>query len=173
MGKCWSCAAEVGEINTCPKCGVDLSSQTRSINLSSFRSTPTPAPAGHPPTEVGGSLSETDGHAVSELPADCALLIVKRGPQAGSRFLLDADQITVGRASNNEIFLDDVSVSRKHAVFQRVLGSDGVVRFSVSDVGSLNGTYVNRDRIDSLELASGDEVQIGKFRLVFYPGVSR
>lgn len=79
----------------------------------------------------------------------------------------------MGRASENEIFLDDVSVSRKHALFERSIDANGLAHFTVSDVGSLNGTYVNRDRIDSLELASGDEVQIGKFRLVFYPGVSR
>ena len=171
MAHCWSCAEEVGDLNICPKCGADLSSETRALNLTSLRSTPTPTPIEHPPS--GANLSDNDGRAVSELPADCALLIVKRGPQAGSRFLLDSDHVTVGRASDNEIFLDDVSVSRKHAFFQRVSRPDGAVRFSVSDIGSLNGTYVNRNRIDSLELASGDEVQIGKFRLIFYPGVVR
>ena len=171
MAHCWSCAAEVGELSICPKCGADLSSQTRAINLTSLRSTPTPAPVELKASTV--DLTASDDLAISELPANCALLIVKRGPQAGSRFLLDADQTKVGRASKNEIFLDDVSVSRKHAVFQRVSGPEGSVRFSVSDVGSLNGTYVNRDRIESMELSSGDEVQIGKFRLIFFPGVMR
>ena len=173
MAHCWSCAAEVGDLITCPKCGADLSSQTRAINLTSLRSTPTPAPVPVERKASADDLTDADGLAISELPANCALLIVKRGPQAGSRFLLDADETKVGRASNNEIFLDDVSVSRKHGVFQRVSGPEGLVRFSVSDVGSLNGTYVNRDRIDSMELSSGDEVQIGKFRLIFFPGVMR
>jgi pSer/pThr/pTyr-binding forkhead associated (FHA) protein len=152
-------------------CGADLNSQTRAINISSMRSTPTPAPTAD--RAVGSKYSESDDQAVSQLPADRALLVVKRGPQAGSRFLLDAELITVGRASGNEIFLDDVSVSRKHAVFQRTFDSEGRARFSVRDVGSLNGTYVNRTRIEVLDLTSGDEVQIGKFRLVFYPGVAR
>jgi hypothetical protein len=171
MSNCWSCGQEVLDQIKCPKCGADLASQTRTINLTTLRSTPTPVPVEH--ASSGGELSDSGENAVSELPADCALLVVKRGPQAGSRFLLDSEAVTVGRANDNEIFLDDVSVSRKHAVFQRTIGSDGVARFSVSDVGSLNGTYVNRNRIDSLELTSGDEVQIGKFRLVFYPGVAR
>lgn len=168
MNRCWSCGQKVQDLFKCPKCGADLTSQTRATNLSSLR--PTPTPTEHPsPTDH----FDSDDSAVSELPTDNALLVVKRGPQAGSRFLLDSAQVTVGRASDNEIFLDDVSVSRKHALFQRSIGPDGVVHFSVTDVGSLNGTYVNRDRIDSRELTSGDEVQIGKFRLVFYPGVVR
>jgi pSer/pThr/pTyr-binding forkhead associated (FHA) protein len=171
MSNCWSCGQEVLDQGNCPHCGVDLTSQTRSINLTSLRSTPTPTPLEH--VSSGGELSGSDDQAVAELPADCALLVVKRGPQAGSRFLLDSEVVTVGRASDNEIFLDDVSVSRKHARFQRTIAADGSAQFSVQDVGSLNGTYVNRNRIDSLDLTSGDEVQIGKFRLVFYPGVAR
>ncbi|WP_442940016.1 FHA domain-containing protein [Nocardioides sp. B-3] len=88
---------------------------------------------------------------------------MQRGPSAGSRFLLDADLTGAGRHPDSEIFSDDVTVSRRHAEFRRV-GND----FTVSDVGSLNGTYVNRDRIDSVELTDGDEVQIGKYRLVFF-----
>lgn len=166
MSSCWSCGEEVQDLLRCPKCGADLGSQTRAINLNSLRTTPTPI--AHPQ-----DLVDSDDRAVSELPGDCALLLVKRGPQAGSRFLLDSEQITVGRASDNEIFLDDVSVSRKHALFKRSIEPDRGVRFSVSDVGSLNGTYVNGNRIESVQLESGDEVQIGKFRLVFYPGVAR
>ena len=101
---------------------------------------------------------------VDALPAGSALLVVKRGPNAGSRFLLDADVTTAGRHPESDIFLDDVTVSRRHAEFVRT--ADG---FSVRDVGSLNGTYVNRDRIDEAALAGGDEVQVGKYRLVFYP----
>jgi pSer/pThr/pTyr-binding forkhead associated (FHA) protein len=100
--------------------------------------------------------------AVEGLPSDSALLVVKRGPNAGSRFLLDKDLTTAGRHPESDIFLDDVTVSRRHAEFHR----EGT-RFLVRDVGSLNGTYLNRERIDEAALTSGDEVQIGKFRLVF------
>ena len=110
-------------------------------------------------------LSAGDAAAVDALPQGHALLVVQRGPGAGSRFLLDADLITAGRHPESEIFLDDVTVSRRHADFRRSASS-----FSVSDVGSLNGTYVNRDRIDSVDLKDGDEVQIGKYRLVFFSG---
>ncbi|WP_460786288.1 FHA domain-containing protein [Nocardioides zeae] len=99
------------------------------------------------------------------LPPGHALLVVQRGPGAGSRFLLDTDLVSAGRHPDSEIFLDDVTVSRRHADFRR----DGGV-FTVSDVGSLNGTYVNRDRIDEVTLKDGDEVQIGKYRLVFFSG---
>jgi pSer/pThr/pTyr-binding forkhead associated (FHA) protein len=103
--------------------------------------------------------------AVEGLPAGSALLVVKRGPNAGSRFLLDKDVTTAGRHPESDIFLDDVTVSRRHAEFRREGG-----RFTVRDVGSLNGTYLNRERIDQTDLSGGDEVQIGKFRLVFFAG---
>jgi hypothetical protein len=99
------------------------------------------------------------------LPSGSALLVVKRGPNAGSRFLLDADVTTVGRHPDSDIFLDDVTVSRRHADVARE-GDAFVVR----DQGSLNGTYVNRSRVDRATLAGGDEVQIGKYRLVFLAG---
>lgn len=101
--------------------------------------------------------------AVTALPAGSALLIVKRGPSDGSRFLLDVDVTTAGRHPNAEIFLDDVTVSRKHAEFKR----DGN-GFSVTDLASLNGTYLNGSRVDSAKLSDGDEVQVGKFKLTFY-----
>ena len=99
------------------------------------------------------------------LPPGSALLVVKRGPNAGSRFLLDAEVTTAGRHPESDIFLDDVTVSRRHAEFVRE-GAGFIVR----DVGSLNGTYLNRGRIDAASLAGGDEVQIGKYRLVFLTG---
>ena len=99
------------------------------------------------------------------LPQGSALLVVKRGPNAGSRFLLDRATTTAGRHPNSNIFLDDVTVSRRHAEFRCVSGE-----FQVVDVGSLNGTYVNREPVDWAVLANGDEVQIGKFRLVFLTG---
>jgi pSer/pThr/pTyr-binding forkhead associated (FHA) protein len=105
--------------------------------------------------------------AVDSLPPGSALLVVKRGPNAGSRFLLDANLTTAGRHPESDIFLDDVTVSRRHAEFHRAPYGRG---FVVRDVGSLNGTYLNRERIEQAELSSGDEVQIGKFRLVFLTG---
>ncbi len=102
--------------------------------------------------------------AIDALPPDCALLVVQRGPNAGARFLLDSERTTAGRQPSSDIFLDDVTVSRKHAEFVR----DGD-RFRVRDIGSLNGTYVNRDRVDDVVLSAGDEVQIGKYRLTFHP----
>lgn len=110
------------------------------------------------------SLSPEAQAAVDALPLGSALLVVRRGPNSGSRFLLDGELTTAGRHPQSDIFLDDVTVSRRHVEFRR--GADG--RFTVSDVGSLNGTYVNRERIDAVDLANGDEVQIGKYRLVFY-----
>jgi pSer/pThr/pTyr-binding forkhead associated (FHA) protein len=103
--------------------------------------------------------------SMEALPPGSGLLVVKRGPNAGSRFLLDQDVTTAGRHPDSDIFLDDVTVSRRHAEFRR-----SGVEFSVNDVGSLNGTYLNRERIESSTLAGGDEVQIGKFRLVFLTG---
>jgi pSer/pThr/pTyr-binding forkhead associated (FHA) protein len=112
-------------------------------------------------TEVAEELA-ADAAAVEALPAGTALLVVRRGPNAGSRFLLDSDLTTAGRHPESDIFLDDVTVSRRHAEFYR---QGGV--FTVRDVGSLNGTYVNRERIEESGLSAGDEVQVGKFRLVF------
>ncbi|WP_341927123.1 FHA domain-containing protein [Nocardioides psychrotolerans] len=110
-------------------------------------------------------LNPVDAAAVDALPTGHALLVVQKGPGAGSRFLLDGDVTHAGRHPDSEIFLDDVTVSRRHAVFHR----DGD-SFTVSDVGSLNGTYVNRDRIEKVQLNDSDEVQIGKYRLVFFSG---
>ena len=122
------------------------------------------APVKHAPEHTEErSLNEADAAAVDALPAGSALLVVQRGPSAGSRFLLDTDLVSAGRHPESEIFLDDVTVSRRHAEFRR--GPDG---FTVADVGSLNGTYVNRDRIDEVSLQNGDEVRIGKFRLIYF-----
>jgi len=109
--------------------------------------------------------ADADAAAVASLPVGTALLAVRRGPNAGSRFLLDSDLTLVGRHPDSDIFLDDVTVSRRHAEFYRQGG-----RFTVRDVGSLNGTYVNRERIEEATLSQGDEVQVGKFRLVFLLG---
>jgi pSer/pThr/pTyr-binding forkhead associated (FHA) protein len=114
------------------------------------------------PAQAG---TESTVSGVEGLPAGSALLVVKRGPNAGSRFLLDQATTSAGRHPDSDIFLDDVTVSRRHAEF-RLENNE----FHVVDVGSLNGTYVNREPVDSAVLANGDEVQIGKFRLVFLTG---
>ncbi|MCL2614822.1 MAG: zinc-ribbon and FHA domain-containing protein [Nocardioidaceae bacterium] len=110
-------------------------------------------------------LSPVDAAAVDALPVGHALLVVQKGPGAGSRFLLDQASVTAGRHPQSAIFLDDVTVSRSHAVFSRTRSG-----FTVEDKGSLNGTYVNRDRIEKVDLNDGDEVQIGKYRLVYFAG---
>ncbi|GAA1842376.1 FHA domain-containing protein [Brevibacterium marinum] len=104
----------------------------------------------HPVPDLEG-LQDTD-----------ALLVVVSGPDSGSQILLDTDVVTVGRSPNADIFLDDVTVSRKHAEFIRTPSG-----FTLRDTGSLNGTYVGRQLIDSIELQNGADVQIGKFRMIF------
>ncbi|MFL5738098.1 MAG: FHA domain-containing protein [Actinomycetota bacterium] len=112
--------------------------------------------------------AEDDGATDVSVPSDKlepgqALLVVRRGPNQGSTFLLDAERTTAGRLPESDIFLDDVTVSRKHVEFLRSGGA-----YTIRDVGSLNGTYVNGERVEQTELASGDEVQIGKFKLGFF-----
>ncbi len=110
-------------------------------------------------------LSQRDQDAVAALPAGSALLIVQRGPNTGARFLLDHEVTNAGRDPKADIFLDDVTVSRRHSQF--LAGENGT--HIVRDSGSLNGTYVNRERVDQAELHAGDEVQIGKYRLTYIP----
>ncbi|GAA4981070.1 FHA domain-containing protein [Yinghuangia aomiensis] len=148
----------------CSNCGNPLrpdverpSEQTSTISITGIEA----LDAEPAPREV---LSPEAQAAVEALPPGTALLVVRRGPNSGSRFLLDSDRTTAGRHPESDIFLDDVTVSRRHAEFRR-----GAAGFTVADVGSLNGTYVGRQRIDEVPLAAGDEVQIGKYRLVFFP----
>ena len=109
-------------------------------------------------------LSARDREAVNALPAGSALLIVQRGPNTGARILLDPNVTNAGRSPKADIFLDDVTVSRKHCQF--IADNGGHI---VRDSGSLNGTYVNRERVDQARLSAGDEVQIGKYRLTYQP----
>ncbi|MEW6155124.1 MAG: FHA domain-containing protein [Actinomycetota bacterium] len=118
-----------------------------------------------PAEGVGDVADEELTVTLGELSATMAMVIVKRGPNAGSKFVLDADVTRAGRHPNSDIFLDDITVSRRHAEIVRVEGG-----FMVKDVGSLNGTYLNRERIEEARLGSGDELQIGKFKLVFFSG---
>jgi pSer/pThr/pTyr-binding forkhead associated (FHA) protein len=108
-------------------------------------------------------LTQEDLETITRLSPGTALLISTRGAVSGSRYLLDEDEISVGRDPRADILLDDSTVSRMHAVFRRVGDT-----FSVIDAGSLNGTYVNRKRVDQQQLGNGDEIMIGKFRLVFF-----
>ena len=131
------------------------------------------APLAHPgedttitfqPIEAAGDVAEDElTVTLDEMAEGTGLLVVKRGPNAGSKFLLDTDVTRAGRHPDSDIFLDDITVSRRHA---EIVKTDA--GFAVRDVGSLNGTYLNRERIDEAPLANGDEVQIGKFKLVFF-----
>ncbi|MEJ1086765.1 FHA domain-containing protein [Microbacterium sp. Mu-80] len=111
----------------------------------------------------GADLTEVEAAAISALPAGSALLLVRAGALAGARYLLDADVTTVGRHPEADIFFDDVTVSRRHAEITR----SGSV-FEIVDQRSLNGTYVNGERVDRSELANGYELRIGKFRMNFF-----
>ncbi|MCX4992403.1 MULTISPECIES: FHA domain-containing protein [unclassified Streptomyces] len=151
----------------CSNCGAPLrgaaerpSETTSTISISGIEAYDAEV-TGQTPSPM---LSPEAQAAVDALPVGSALLVVRRGPNSGSRFLLDGELTTAGRHPQSDIFLDDVTVSRRHVEFRRV--ADG--SFTVADVGSLNGTYVNRERIDQVPLSNGDEVQIGKYRLVFY-----
>ena len=131
-----------GETSTITIQGVDLAAET---------------------AEKGEGLSAADQAAVDALPSGSALLVVRRGPNSGSRFLLDSDVTTAGRHPASDIFLDDVTVSRRHAEFLRHRTA-----FEVKDLTSLNGTYFDGVRIETALLSDGAEVQIGKYRLTFY-----
>lgn len=113
--------------------------------------------------QLGPSLSTEEQEAINSLPSGSALLIVKRGADIGARFLLDQDVTVAGRHPNADIFLDDVTVSRRHAEFVRHGRT-----FEVRDLASMNGTYFDGVRIEAAILDNGAEVQIGKFRLTFY-----
>ena len=158
MMHCPACGHDLAEAaNFCPHCGASLAKlsgdTTRVI----------------PPVVEEFAIEELnpdDAEAIEALPSGSALLLVLRGTQAGARYLIDTDVITAGRHPRCDIFLDDITVSRNHARFTR---RDGHIW--VEDENSLNGTYVNRTLIDGpVALRRGDEVQIGKFRMVFFAG---
>jgi hypothetical protein len=162
---CTACGTENAPgSHFCANCGAELpqtgggADQTRMIPTGGVGSEP----------ETDSFSTEAHQGAVDALTPGSALLVVKRGPNAGSRFLLDQDVTTAGRHPDSDIFLDDVTVSRRHAEFRRE--GNG---YTVHDVGSLNGTYVNREPIDAAPLSGGDEVQIGKFRLVYLTAAVR
>ena len=171
MPFCTSCGHPNSDAsNFCSQCGTRLESVSgeRSVEATATISIAGVSDAQRVDGKTDTSdrqLNPVDAAAVDALPTGHALLVVQRGPGSGSRFLLDKDVILAGRNPDSDIFLDDVTVSRQHADFHRSGDS-----FTVTDSGSLNGTYVNRDRIDTVHLTDGDEVQIGKYRLVFFSG---
>ncbi len=120
------------------------------------------------PIDALGDIEEEFDVSMDELQDGIGLLIVKRGPNPGARYHLEVEVTKVGRHPESDIFLDDITVSRRHAEF---IKSDNGYR--VKDVGSLNGTYLNRERIEEAELSHGDEVQIGKFKLMFLEARSK
>jgi pSer/pThr/pTyr-binding forkhead associated (FHA) protein len=163
---CTACGTENPSGNRyCANCGTALPEVAYATGVDA---TSIIAPVGGTSEADGEFSTEAHQGAVDALSPGSALLVVKRGPNAGSRFLLDEDVTTAGRHPDSDIFLDDVTVSRRHAEFRR----EGT-GYTVHDVGSLNGTYVNRARIEAAALAGGDEVQIGKFRLVYLTAAVR
>jgi len=166
MQTCSQCGSQNSDdARFCSHCGNPLPQQADLSGAGAGETTATITfgTSGKPDADERAALNEADAAAADALPAGSALLIVQRGPGAGSRYLLDTDSVSAGRHPESDIFLDDITVSRRHVEFHREGGS-----FRVHDVGSLNGTYVNRDRIDDALLQNGDEVRIGKFRLVFF-----
>ncbi len=157
---CSQCGQQVPEgANFCPACGAPVATAA--------------APASNDDTTSALEAGALDPqHEVSDLPElepGTGMLVVVRGPNAGSRFLLDRERTSIGRHPDSDIFLDDVTVSRRHALVAR--GEHGMY---VEDNGSLNGTYVNGDRVEQRELATGDELQIGRFKVLYVgdPGLS-
>ena len=175
MPFCTNCGhRNADDARFCSQCGTRLESSDPPLPEGAGETTATiqiggvPESVARPDSKTDTSdrqLNPVDAAAVDALPTGHALLVVQRGPGSGSRFLLDKDVVRAGRNPDSDIFLDDVTVSRQHAEFHRTGES-----FTVTDSGSLNGTYVNRDRIDTVHLTDGDEVQVGKYRLVFFAG---
>jgi hypothetical protein len=117
----------------------------------------------HPGDETGEVVDEVPSDTLVEFPHGSGVLVVTRGSNMGARYLLGHEVTRAGRHPESDIFLDDITVSRRHVEITHIDGG----HFSIRDVGSLNGTYVNRERIDEANLLPGDEVQIGKFKLVY------
>lgn len=141
------------ESNFCSSCGSPLDSlDDRTITLTAID-----------PLQDAPGTDDDLVIPMGEIAKDRGVLIVRAGAQAGARFPLDSDITRLGRHPDSEISLDDITVSRRHAEVQRT--AEGYV---VADSGSLNGTYVNQERVERAHLRHGDELQIGKFRLVFF-----
>ena len=149
---------------TCPECGHNNQASARFCSSCGTELAGGEVTSAHPAIDAddGGPLADIDR---SSFRADQGMLVVLQGAKAGARIALDADLIKVGRHPESDIFLDDITVSRRHAEIVRY-----ATTYKVCDVGSLNGTYVNRDLIEDAELEDGDELRIGKYKLVFAHG---
>ncbi|MDH6193990.1 pSer/pThr/pTyr-binding forkhead associated (FHA) protein [Mycobacterium frederiksbergense] len=112
--------------------------------------------------DAAATKPQAQAWEMDEFDVDSAIIVVKRGPNAGSRFILNQPVTSAGRHARSDIFLDDVTVSRTHAEFRREQGE-----FRLVDLDSLNGTFVNHKPVKSVMLVNGDQIQIGKFNLIF------
>jgi pSer/pThr/pTyr-binding forkhead associated (FHA) protein len=148
---CQECGfANADGANYCQRCGAFLAQSD-------------PPPEATTATYRVGETGEIEEVSLEDVVAAGAALVIRSGGgRAGESFPLDGDRLTVGRRPDSDIFLDDITVSRDHAVLVR-RGAD----YYIDDCGSLNGTYVNRQRIESHRLADGDELQVGKYKLTF------
>lgn len=133
---------------------------TSTLNVTSLR----PVPSELDPLE---KLSSAEKSIIADLNPGTAMFVILAGPGKGSRYLIDSDQVSIGREPANDIFLDDITVSRKHALLRKKTS------FIVEDLNSLNGTYLNANSISKSSLTNGDELQIGKFRLTFFVAKER
>ncbi len=149
---------------TCAECGHHNKLQARFCSSCGTELVSGEATTTHTFMDIGdsGPLADVD---LSSFRSDQGLFVVLEGSKAGARYSLDADLVRVGRHPESDIFLDDITVSRRHAEIVR----ESTV-YRVQDVGSLNGTYLNRRRVDDAELVDGDEVRIGKYKLIFAHG---
>jgi pSer/pThr/pTyr-binding forkhead associated (FHA) protein len=136
--------------NYCSSCGAPLTDRTDDHSTMAI------------PVEEFTPVDEEQVFESAELAAGTGLLLVRRGPNAGSRYVLDHPVTSLGRHPDSRVFLDDITVSRRHAEIRRT--ADG---YELVDVGSLNGTYLNRERVDQGPLRDGDLIQVGKFKLMF------
>jgi hypothetical protein len=151
----------------CPECGfANVEGANYCARCGAFLGSGEPAPGATTAAYRLGETGEIEAVELNEVVARGAALVIRAGGgRAGESFPLDGDRLTVGRRPDSDIFLDDVTVSRDHAVLVR-RGDD----YFLDDCGSLNGTYVNRGRIESHRLADGDELQIGKYKLAYLHG---
>jgi hypothetical protein len=143
----------------CPSCGAALHNVVQATGVIQLPTDP-----------ETGEFSKIDASTFDALPGGSAYLVVRRGAMEGARFALVAapgDSLSIGRSPDSNIFLDDVTVSRKHAAVSYLNG-----QWTIDDAGSLNGTYVNKNRVSNANLVDGDEVQIGKYRFVFVLSVN-
>jgi hypothetical protein len=160
---CSQCGQQVpDDANFCPACGAALPKGEPGREQGTREKSSTDSTTGS--IDVGAFDPQHEVRELPDLDPGTGMLVVIRGPNAGSRFLLDRERTSVGRHPESDIFLDDVTVSRRHAVLTL---EDEDEHVAVEDNGSLNGTYVNGDRVDKRALVTGDEVQIGRFKLLF------